>query len=217
MSNNIKQVKIEDTGKVEEKLQIEKLNSNKATIAVINVTDEREIRLETINNVNKERLIIRKEQKKKAKQQREIEAVQRLLPAYNQFHTTDYQNPINELSEASPIDVRCNSISGKFPPLTIQITASEKEAFAKLGSERGFERSFTGSTPWFALWRDTISGKSKKYSHKDKKDLILLLDGWPVAYRKDLENFQSVEKEFLHKTGFKEIWFAGESVVIKLL
>jgi len=158
--------------------------------------------------------VISKSLNKRDKKGEELAAAHELVREYNKQNHTDYENPELYPDQNSSIDVTCNSKSGKYPKLYIQVTVSDQEGFANMGKGKSFERQTTSSYNFFSeMWKEAIAKKSeKKYTKQDRQTLILALYGWPLAYKSDLVKFKEKEASFLQGADFREVWFVGVDV-----
>lgn len=164
---------------------------------------------------------VSKNRKKRDKEGEELSAAQELIRAYNKLNHTDYKNPELYPDQHSSIDVTCESNSGKYPKLDIQVTVSDHKGFEKIGKGESFKRQTTSGYDLFSEnLKKAIANKFKaKYTQQDRQTIILVLYGWPLAYKSDLEKFKENETSFLQDAGFREVWFVGVDVsghVIKL-
>lgn len=208
-------IDLHDEIKVKESLAIAKSSGGKQT-GISVVEDDREFSSERQGNVHSEQATIKMSATTR-KEEQEIQVAYRLLPAYNKFHNTDYESAKN-VKQNDSVDVICSSASGKYPILNLQVRVSDDVAVGTLIKQKSFSRDGTGSEIFCKACFKAIDEKSKKYSQEDKENIVLALDGWPVAYPDDFDMFRITFEDYLKKTGFKEIWYVGyiDSLIAKL-
>lgn len=213
-------INVHDDIKAREALRIRKTDKSGREIGESVVTPEYEISSSKKGDAV-EASFVSKNRKKRDKEGEELAAAQELVRAYNKLNHTDYKNPEPYPDQDSSIDVTCESKSGKYLKLNIQVTVSDQEGFANIGKGQSFKRQTTSSYDLFSeILKKAIANKFEaKYTQQDRKTIILVLYGWPLAYKNDLEKFKEKEASFLQDAGFREVWFVGVDVgghVIKL-
>lgn len=174
--------------------------------AIRDVSDDHEFAID----FNKDKFLERHKKKnfgvKFSKEDSEIHAVNRFLSVFNQKKSKHFEIIKKPLSD-SHIDVLIGcSLNNE--QIGLQVRVSDDEAWKESHTKDFFERSGLGFDTYHDAIRNAIV-KKLKYPLELRKELILLLDGWPAVRPEDLKYFRTKEKKFMRETGYEEIWFVG--------
>lgn len=201
-------ISVFDTASVTDSLSLVLRSQNNKIKAIRNVSDEHELAVNFNGNKIEEQYVIKQDKRRlNSKQEQEIQVVNRFLPVFNSKNSSQFVLSQNQPPIDSHIDVLITETKTK-QEMGLQVRVSDDQPWGKLYRNKIFERLGVGFKIHHKAIKRAIEDK-KKYPLQLRDNLILLLDGWLSVRPEDLEYFINTEKEFMQKSGFKEIWFVG--------
>ncbi len=148
----------------------------------------------------------------------ELEAVKRMLPAYNKVNGSDYDTANWAEDQNSAVDVVTTSKTSGAPEGLFQITKIDDKVWRDLAQKGSHKNSPTENEYLKRVWR-AVEDKQNLYASGEKQKIVLVLDDWGVTTKGTVENFQRKYDKKLKTTGFKEVWWssrASSGVILKL-
>ncbi|MCJ7654831.1 MAG: hypothetical protein MUO97_05945 [Dehalococcoidia bacterium] len=157
---------------------------------------------------DREALIAKSKGRKLTKKEKEIAAVNRILPKFNQTHGTQYKIiPNQQPPDDDPADiVLIDSSTGD--RLDVQVRVSDDRPWKDIGVGGEFCREGDAYETSKEAIKQALN-KKLKYPTQVRSDLVFVLDGWRWVAEEHLVQFKKEEYQLMVGAGFKEIWFSG--------